>query len=183
MKMKQVIREKYYYGLGHIEFEFYVAGRTASWKCQLEVVWAINSIWELSAWKWWLESWEWINSKCVERKLFRAIPRGIYARISGRRRNSQRGSHSQRGRVEKSGIEISCFFSVTKSCPILCDPMDCSTPGFLVLHRLPEFTQTHVHWISDAIQPSHPLSPLLVQIFYNYGNLGNFATSYLTSFP
>ena len=41
----------------------------------------------------------------------------------------------------------------------LCDPMDCSTPGFPVLHHHPEFAQTHVHWVGDAIQPSHPLSP------------------------
>ena len=41
----------------------------------------------------------------------------------------------------------------------LCDPMDCSIPGFPVLHFLPEFPQTHIHWVSDAIQPSHPLSP------------------------
>ena len=41
----------------------------------------------------------------------------------------------------------------------LCDPMDCSMPGFPVLHYLPEFAQTHVHWADDAIQPSHPLSP------------------------
>ena len=45
----------------------------------------------------------------------------------------------------------------TQSCPTLCDPMDCSTPGLTVHHQLPEFTQTHVHWVSDAIQPSHPL--------------------------
>ena len=50
------------------------------------------------------------------------------------------------------------FSSVAQSCPTLCDLMDCSRPGFPVLHQLPEFTQTHVHWISDAIQPSHPLS-------------------------
>ena len=49
--------------------------------------------------------------------------------------------------------------SVTKSCPIPCDPMDCSTPGFSVLHYLLEFAQTHVHWVGDAIQPSYPLSP------------------------
>ena len=49
------------------------------------------------------------------------------------------------------------FSSVAQSCPTLCDPMDCSTPGFPVHHQLPEFTQTHVHWVSDAIQPSHPL--------------------------
>ena len=50
------------------------------------------------------------------------------------------------------------FSSVTQPCPTLCNPMDCSMPGLPVHHQLPEFTQTHVHWISDAIQPSHPLS-------------------------
>ena len=49
--------------------------------------------------------------------------------------------------------------SVAQSCPTLCDPMNCSTPGFSVLHYLPEFAQTHVHWIYDAIQSPHPLSP------------------------
>ena len=51
-----------------------------------------------------------------------------------------------------------CFCSVPKSCLRFCNPMDCSTPGFPVLHHLPDFTQTHVHRVSDAIQPSHPLS-------------------------
>jgi len=50
------------------------------------------------------------------------------------------------------------FSSVTQSCPTLCNPMNCSTPGLPVHHQLPEFTQTHVHRVSDAIQPSHPLS-------------------------
>ena len=50
------------------------------------------------------------------------------------------------------------FSSVTQSCQTLCNPMDCSMPGFPVHHQLPEFTQTHVHWVGDAIQPSHPLS-------------------------
>ena len=49
--------------------------------------------------------------------------------------------------------------SVPKSCPILCDPMDCSMPEFPILHYLPEFAQTHVHWVGDAIQLSHPLLP------------------------
>ena len=49
--------------------------------------------------------------------------------------------------------------SVTQLCSTLCDPMDCSTPGFPVLHYLPEFAQTHVHWVDDAIQLSHPLLP------------------------
>ena len=48
--------------------------------------------------------------------------------------------------------------SVTQSCPTLCDPMNRSTPGLLVHHQLPEFTETHVHRVSDAIQPSQPLS-------------------------
>ena len=53
-----------------------------------------------------------------------------------------------------------CCCSVIQSCPTLCDPMDSSTPGFPVLHHLPEFAQTNIHWVSiDAIQPSHPLSP------------------------
>ena len=49
------------------------------------------------------------------------------------------------------------FSSVTQSCPTLCDPTDCSTPG-LPVHQLPAFTQTHAHRVSDAIQPSHLLS-------------------------
>ena len=52
-----------------------------------------------------------------------------------------------------------CCFSVAKLYSTLWDPMDCSTPGFPVLHYLLEFVQTLVHWVSDAIQPSHPLSP------------------------
>ena len=58
-----------------------------------------------------------------------------------------------------------CYFirsdqirSVTQSCLTLCDPMNRSTPGLPVHHQLPEFTETHIHWVSDAIQPSHLLS-------------------------
>ena len=50
------------------------------------------------------------------------------------------------------------FSSVTQSCPTLCNPMNFSTPGLPVDHQLQEFTQTHVHQVGDAIQPSHPLS-------------------------
>ena len=50
------------------------------------------------------------------------------------------------------------FSSVAQSCPTLCDPMGCSTPGFPVHHQLPELAQTHVHRVGDAIQPSYPLS-------------------------
>ena len=50
------------------------------------------------------------------------------------------------------------FSSVAQSCLTLCDPMGCSMPGLPVHHQFPQFTQTHVHWVGDAIQPSHPLS-------------------------
>ena len=55
-------------------------------------------------------------------------------------------------------LAFSSVSVVAQSCPTLCDPMNRSTPGLPVHHQLPEFTQTHVHWVNDAIQPSHPLS-------------------------
>ena len=57
-----------------------------------------------------------------------------------------------------SSVHSFQFSSVAQLCPILCDPINCSTPGLPVHHQLPEFIQTHVHRVSDAIQPSHPLS-------------------------
>ena len=57
----------------------------------------------------------------------------------------------------KSTESLHCCYSVAQSCPILCNPMDYSTPGFPVHHHLPEFAQTLVHWVSDAIQLSRPL--------------------------
>ena len=62
--------------------------------------------------------------------------------------------------------------SVAQSCLTLCDPIDCSRPGLPVNHQLPEFTQTHVHWVNDAIQPSHPLlspSPPAVNLSQHQG--------------
>ena len=64
------------------------------------------------------------------------------------------------------------FSSVTQSCPTLSDPIDCSTPGFPVHHQFPELTQTHVHQVGDAIQPSHPLlspSPPAFNLFQHQG--------------
>ena len=59
------------------------------------------------------------------------------------------------------------FSSVTQLCPTLCNPMDCSTPGFPVHHQLPELTQTHVHHITDAIQPSILCCPLLLPSIFS----------------
>ena len=56
-----------------------------------------------------------------------------------------------------SALRSGLLCSVAKWCPTLCDPMDCSTPGFPVLHYFSDFSQTHVHCVSDAIQPSHLL--------------------------
>ena len=64
------------------------------------------------------------------------------------------------------------FSPVTQLCPTLCDPMDHSTPGLPIYHQLTEFTQTHVHWVCDAIQPSHPLSsptPLVLNLSQHQG--------------
>ena len=60
--------------------------------------------------------------------------------------------------VPSNCLRQSCCCSVSQLCPTLCDPMDCSMPGFPVPHHLPELGQTHVHGVSDAIQPSHPPS-------------------------
>ena len=54
-------------------------------------------------------------------------------------------------------IQIHCCYTVAQSCLSLCDSMDCSTPGFPVIHQLLELAQTHVHQVSYAVQPSHPL--------------------------
>ena len=66
------------------------------------------------------------------------------------------------------------FSSVTQSCLTLCDPIDCSRPDLPVQHQLPEFTQTQVHWVSDAIQPSHPLSSPSPPAFHFFQHQGVF---------
>ena len=71
-------------------------------------------------------------------------------------------------------IFLHSFSLVAQSCPILCDPMDCSTPGLPVHHQLSEFTQTHVHWVGDTIQPSHPLLPYPPPAFNLYQHQGLF---------
>ena len=72
-----------------------------------------------------------------------------------------------------TGRWILCCCTVAQSCLTLRDPMDCSTPGFPVPQHLPEFAQVHVHWIGDAIQPSHPLSPSSPSAF-NFPQQGGF---------
>ena len=72
-----------------------------------------------------------------------------------------------------------CCYSVSQSCLTLCDPMDCSLPGLLVFHHLPEFAQVHVHCIGDAIQPSHPLTPSSLSALDLFPASGSFPMSHL----
>ena len=72
--------------------------------------------------------------------------------------HSSKASVLQRSVFFMFQLAIIQFSSVAQSCLTLCNPMDSSTSGLPVHHQLPEFTQTHVHWVSDSIQPSHPLS-------------------------
>ena len=76
----------------------------------------------------------------------------------GHRRWMFQKSGSRNSRLNNIHRRLSQFSSVTQSCPTLCDPMNHSMPGLPVHHQIPEFTQTHVHQVGDAIQPSHPLS-------------------------
>ena len=74
--------------------------------------------------------------------------------------------------IQNNEYALVQFCSVTQSCLTLCNPMDCSTPGFPDHHQLPEFTQTYVHLVADTIQPSHPLSsasPLALNLSQHQG--------------
>ena len=84
-------------------------------------------------------------------------------------------------KIEKHASTILFIYCrwVPQAYPTLSDPMDCSTPGFPVLHYLLEFTQTYVHWVSDAIQPSHPLSPPSPPAFNLSQHQGLFSESVL----
>ena len=75
----------------------------------------------------------------------------------GDRRAQGRGVRPLNKPLGTAALTWCWFCSAAQACPTLCNPMDCSTPGLPVHHQLPEFTQTHVHWVGDAIQPSHPL--------------------------
>ena len=81
-------------------------------------------------------------------------------------------SNQQCRRVHFSGETALKLLFSHLLCPTLCDPMDCSIPGFPLLHSLSKFVQTHVHWVGNTIQPSHPLSslsPSALNLFQNQG--------------
>ena len=120
----------------------------------------------------------WVTSHCLDQLLYllggsgdwwsperrlievRIMPRGRNGGVMTKRTKSKLCSlwHLQRACVSFYRFSVQ-FSSVAQSCPTLCDPMNRSTPGLPVHYQLLEFTQTHIHRVSDAIQPSHPLSP------------------------
>jgi hypothetical protein len=84
-------------------------------------------------------------------------------------------------RNEDPSLPVLQFSSVSQSCPIHCDPMDCSTPGLPVPHHLLDLAHIHVHCIGDAMQPFHPLMPSEIewQIFALYGFYPNYVFLYV----
>ena len=87
---------------------------------------------------------------------YRELVYQLILRVMRQKQNISVYSFQRDPKVTKVLIMLQ-FSSVAQSCPTLCDSMNRSTPGLPVHHQLPEFTQTHVHQVSDAIQPSHPL--------------------------
>ena len=81
------------------------------------------------------------------------LSKKLFLDLASEKAHSHTNTHTHT--LTQSSVQ---FSSVTQSWPTLCDPMNHSTPGLHVHHQLPESTQTHVHWVSDAIRPSHPLS-------------------------
>ena len=101
------------------------------------------------------------NRKGKTRDLFKKIrdTKGIFHAKMGSVKDRNGRDLTEAENIKKRWQEYTDQIrSVAQSCPTLCDPMNRSTPGLPVHHQLPEFTQTHVHRVSDAIQTSHPLS-------------------------
>ena len=120
--------------------------------------------WLLRAYSWRSQEFLWNKESCLSQE-YTPFLRGSLYLVTGPSR-SKRSSHPATVGGIMSGhhssrtpfrIDWVQFSSIPQSCLTLRDPMDCSTPGHPVYHQLPEFTQTHLHWVSDAIQPSHPL--------------------------
>ena len=101
---------------------------------------------------------EWSNREVSLIFRFAFSSQCLFIHGSGQGKAKQNFIQCPRAWETKIGVRSVQFSSVAQSCLTLCDPMNRSTPGLPVHHQLPEFTQAHVHRVSDAIQPSHPLS-------------------------
>ena len=122
---------------------------SANWKVFSEVLLILYFLHFFLLWI----TWEWINIGIVCWVAWSAHHPPTFSNFC---------KHFYHSSVQFSPVVSDSLFSrvqlFVQSCPTLCDPKDCSTPGFPVYHQLLEFTQTHVHCVGDAIQPSHPLS-------------------------
>ena len=110
---------------------------------------------------WWVEEVRgdrfWIYSASASHRICQSTGRGAGEKFKGGKTGECEELPACVLRKQTSFISVQ-FISVVQSCPTLGDPMNCSTPGIPVHHQPQEFTQTHVHRVGDAIQPSHPLS-------------------------
>ena len=100
------------------------------------------------------EEWNWRNQPAWLQALIQSHSHQDSMVLA--QRQKYRSMEQNRKPRDKSA-HLSSVSSISQSCPTLCDPMNCSTPGLPVHHQLPEFTQTHAHQVGDTIQPSHPL--------------------------
>ena len=124
------------------------AWRNLSWKKNWE-----NEIEILVMHFIWLQPWNTVGTRS-----FPFLPTCQRAGVWSSKLRNTSHKHPQGVNGERWWDFEPLFSSVAQSCLTLCDPMNRSTPGLPVHHQLPEFTQTHIHWVSDAIQPSHPRS-------------------------
>ena len=110
----------------------------------------------------WPQPWNYlclfVFIKCVYLLLWRKAMTNLDSVLKIKTPFADKVLNSQSDSLSSSHVWTWEFSSVAQLCPTLCDPMDCSMPGLPVHHQLPEFTQSHAHWVGDAIQPSHPLS-------------------------
>ena len=133
-------------------------------------------VFNLLAFMEWHQGWSFALSKRYTHLAFiQMTKRGTLPTSKYEPRKTKTPSNNRNREAQFSSVQ---FSSVAQLCLTLCDPMNCTTPGIPVHHQLPEFTQTQVHRVGDAIQPSHPLSspflppiPPSIRVFSNESTL------------
>ena len=139
-------------------------------------------LWMRQKWRWWDILKMAIVTSVRRNKWQQSLLtcRGVWSYLQTPREKMGTGHQAHQRNPLRSFSSVQ-FISVAQLCPTLCDPMDCSTPGFPIHHQLLEVTQTHVHLVGDAIQPSHPLlspSPPTFNLFQHQGLFQWVSSSY-----